>query len=46
MEGSRLLLEHGADIRAKDNEGKTALQLALENGHHEMAKFLLSMAAK
>ena len=46
VEGSRLLLEHGADIRAKDNEGKTALQLALENGHHEMAKFLLSMAAK
>jgi len=46
VEGSRLLLEHGADIQAEDNDGKTPLQVALENGHHEMAEFLLGMGAR
>ena len=46
VEGSRLLLEHGADIQAEDNDGKTPLQFALENGHHEMAGFLLGMGAR
>ena len=37
-----LLIEHGADITAKDN---WAVQLAANNGHTEMVKFLIENGA-
>ena len=40
-----LLLEHGADINAKDNEGWTALMGAAWRGHAEMINFLLEHGA-
>ena len=40
VEGARLLLEHGANIHSKDNEDRTALQLALANGRDEIARLL------
>jgi len=46
IEDSRLLLDYGANINAENNEGKTPLCLALENGHHEMAKFLSDLGAR
>ena len=38
LDVSRLLLEHGADLDAKDEGGKTPLQLSLENGHDELTR--------
>ena len=40
VEGTRLLLKHGAIIDAKDDDGKTPLQLALEHGRHDIATCL------
>ena len=40
VEGARLLLEHGAVVDAEDNKGRTALQLALEHGHHDISAYL------
>jgi ankyrin repeat protein len=40
VEGTRLLLKHGAIIDAEDDEGRTPLQLALEHGRDEVAKCL------
>ena len=40
VEGTRLLLEHDASIDAENNKGETPLQVALEEGHHEMVEFL------
>jgi ankyrin repeat protein len=40
VECTRLLLKHGAIIDAEDDEGRTPLQLALERGHHDIAKCL------
>lgn len=37
---ARLLIECGADMYAKDNEGLTALDLALKNGHTTLADLL------
>src|SRR5581483_7136704 len=36
----RLLLKHGADIRATDSNGQTALALAKNRGHREAANLL------
>ena len=44
VEGAHLLLKHGANIDAVDNEGRTPIQLALECRHDEMAIFLLEYA--
>ncbi|MEO8465949.1 MAG: ankyrin repeat domain-containing protein [Gammaproteobacteria bacterium] len=41
----RLLIEAGADVRAVDDEGMTALQLARANGHTEVASALLAAGA-
>jgi ankyrin repeat protein len=41
----RLLLER-ADVEAKDNDGKTALQFAAVEGHDEVAKLLRGHGAK
>ncbi len=40
VEGSYLLLKHGAGIDSKDDGGRTPLQLALAYGRDEMARFL------
>ena len=42
----RLLLKYGADIEAKDNDGKTALQLAASYGHDEVMKVLREHGAE
>ncbi len=34
------LLEHGADVKAQDAEGKTALFYAVDEGHDEVAEIL------
>jgi len=41
----RLLIEAGADVRAVDDEGVTALDLARANGHTEVAAALLAAGA-
>jgi ankyrin repeat protein len=41
----RLLLAAKADVSATDDKGKTALMLALQNGHPEVADLLRSAAA-
>ncbi len=38
----QLLVQHGADINAKDNYGKTALIIALHAQHTEIARYLLA----
>ena len=37
----KLLLKAGADINAKDNHGTSALQMAANNGHVDIVRFLL-----
>ncbi|CAD5125524.1 DgyrCDS13731 [Dimorphilus gyrociliatus] len=37
----RKLLELGADLNAKDKDGKTALMIAVINGHNELVELLL-----
>ncbi|KAI9436575.1 hypothetical protein H4582DRAFT_1961708 [Lactarius indigo] len=36
----KLILEHGADLGAKNNIGETPLQVALERGKSEIARIL------
>jgi len=45
METLRLLLDKGADPQLRDNRGKTALQMASEEGHEDAAKLLQERAA-
>ena len=40
IELAKLLLDHGANLNAKDDHGKTPLTIALEYKQTEMAKFL------
>jgi ankyrin repeat protein len=40
------LLEKGAELESKDNEGRTPLSLATENGHEAVAEQLLEKGAK
>ena len=40
IDTAKLLLEHGADRSIKNNDGKTAYDLALEKGHTELAELL------
>jgi ankyrin repeat protein len=39
----RHLIEKGADINVKDNEGRTALDLARENGYTIVVEYLESL---
>jgi ankyrin repeat protein len=40
-----LLLDHGADVAAKDYEGKTPLATAVKNNHQEVAELLRERGA-
>ena len=41
----KVLLEHGANIEAKDHEGSTALMKAAERGHTSIVQVLLEYGA-
>jgi serine/threonine-protein phosphatase 6 regulatory ankyrin repeat subunit B len=40
------LIDKGADINAKDGDGKTAMQKAIEYGHNDIVDFLKAKGAK
>lgn len=42
LEMVELLLESGADVNMKDDDGSTALMCATEHGHVDIVKTLLS----
>jgi uncharacterized protein len=44
-ECAKILLDHGADIKAADPDGTSALVLAIINGHFDTAVFLLDRKA-
>ena len=44
-ECAKILLDHGADIKAADPDGTSALVLAIINGHYDTAAFLLDQKA-
>ena len=41
----RLLIEHGANVEVKDNEGRTPLDVATGKQHEEIIKLLLQHLA-
>ncbi len=43
MDIAKLLVAKGADVHAKDKEGKTALTLAVQNGRTDCALFLIEV---
>ncbi len=45
-EGLDLLMRHGADLAIKNNDGKTAAEIARERGHGEIAERLASRVAR
>lgn len=40
----KILLSHGVDPGLRNRKGRTAVQLAMEEGHTEVARFLMSVA--
>jgi len=46
LEKVKQLLESRADVNARNKDGKTALRIALEEGHKEIVKLLKSYGAK
>ncbi len=44
-ECAKILLDHGADVKAADPDGTNALVLAIINGHYDTAAFLLDRKA-
>ena len=46
IEAVKTLLDKGADINAKDNDGSTALKLASEKGYTDIIKLLKQAGAK
>jgi len=45
VEMAKLLIEHGADVKATNDNGDTALKIARANQHSEMVDYLLSLNA-
>jgi serine/threonine-protein phosphatase 6 regulatory ankyrin repeat subunit B len=41
----RLLIDAGADVNAKSNEGFTALMMASQHGHSNIAQMLIDAGA-
>jgi len=46
MEVAKLLVDRGADVNLKDSDGKTPLDLAVEDENTEMIKYLEAIGAK
>ncbi len=46
LEVAKVRFAPGADVNAKDDEGKTPLSYAKEKGHSEVIQFLLGHGAK
>ena len=44
-ESVRYLVEHGADLEAKDEKGDTPLLIAIRQGNHKLAKHLVNFGA-
>ncbi|MFC1478022.1 ankyrin repeat domain-containing protein [Candidatus Margulisiibacteriota bacterium] len=42
---AKVLLEHGADVKIKDENGDSALMLAVNSGHPEIVQILIDAAA-
>ena len=42
----QLLLDYGADVRARNSSGKTASEEAFDGGHHEIVQLLSHHAAE
>ena len=42
----RMLIEHSANLDAKDDEGRTTLELALAKGHQKIAESLSDHGSK
>ena len=45
VEVAKLLIEHGSDVTSSNDDGDTALKIALVNQHPEMANYLRSLIA-
>ena len=45
LELAKLLIDAGADVNAKDNEGNTALSIAIKNNNSEIIKMLINAGA-
>lgn len=45
LAATRLLLEHGMAVEARDARGETALHLAARHGHADVARLLLAVGA-
>jgi ankyrin repeat protein len=42
----KILIEAGADVNARDNEGRTALKIAADKGHTDLVQLLKAAGAK
>ena len=40
---TKLLVEHGANVKATNKEGKTPFDIASERGHEDVAQYLKEM---
>jgi ankyrin repeat protein len=40
VEVVQVLLQHGADVNARDRDSKTALTYAVERGHQDIARLI------